>query len=125
MGIIFQRAHNSVTSIRTSHKVEESAGLANAHNTFIGGRESIGHTLDFLKQTSRIHSSNNLHYLAKDGLRHCSYFPFEYQNLLQSLSLQYAGQQQTINTCFFFSSFHVYTDMFYDTDNKLHCNTYF
>lgn len=97
--IIFQRVHNTITSVRTSQKAGESAGLESRCMYSLGEEKAsvILLTLAFLKQTSEIHSTINLHSLAKEWSERVQLFSSECEDLLQCLLCQYTGQQQTRN----------------------------
>lgn len=97
--IILQRVRNTITSVRTSQKADESAGLESACMYSLGEEKAlvIFFTLVFLKQTSGIHSTINLHSLAKEWSERLQLFSSEDEDLLQCLLCQYTGQQQTRN----------------------------
>lgn len=97
--IISQRVRNTITAVRTSQKAGESAGLQSACVCSLGEEKAlvIFLTLAFLKQTSRIHSTINLHSLAKEWSERLQLFSSGYEDLLQCLSCRYTGQQQTRN----------------------------
>lgn len=97
--IIFQRARNTITSVRTSQKAGESAGLESACVCSLGEEKALVmfSILVFLKQTSGFHSTIKLHSLAKEWSERLQLFSSEYEDLLQCLLCQYTGQQQIRN----------------------------